>query len=129
MVNYKNINIGVDYFYKKDIIMLNSLIKKISFMNKMNDSIPILWDAKNVIVGGLYEFPKPVNVPSLRIISTTNLEKSKKYNVEEGEERSFKTARLFQFNEELEKCFFSGHKVPEPGCKKSNRKYVFGISI
>ena len=124
MVNYKNISTGVDNKVKKDIIILNSLTLKNEFMNKLNDSIPVLWrEDRAVVIGNLYNFPEPIKAASLAVSKETPV--NKKVIADNDLVRTFRTARLFQINEETEKFFFIGHKVPEPGCKKSNRKYVF----
>jgi len=97
-------------------------------MNKLNDSVPVLWrEDRAVIIGNLYQFPEPIKAASLAVSKDTPV--NKKVVADDDQERSFKIARLFQVNEETGKCVFIGHKVPEPGCKKSNRKYVFGLPI
>ena len=96
-------------------------------MCKPNDCTPRVWGKDSVIVNGLYEFSEPVKSASLAVSKDTPA--NKKVVANDDQVRSFKTARLFQVNEELGKFFFIGHKVPENGAKKSNRKYVFGLPI
>ena len=93
-------------------------------MNKQNDSNPILWDAKNVLIGCLYNFSEPVEVPSDTFTGKTA---KKKVCVDDDTIRTFKTGRLSHVDEN--KAYFTGHKVPQNGAKKSNRKYVFGLPI
>ena len=98
------------------------------FMNStQNACSPCAWGTKKLVVGELYEFNEIVSAPSSSIISKKEFEKSKKICLDESEIRNFKTARLFQINEEHNKVFFVGHKVPNSGCKKSNRKYLFSL--
>ena len=92
-----------------------------------NDSASYKWGTDSVTTGNLYEFPEPINVSSIPI--TKDAITKQKICDDSDRVRFFKTGRLIQVNNELGKCFFIGHKIPENGAKKSNRKYIFGLPL
>ncbi len=94
-------------------------------MCKTNNCTLYTWGTDSAVVGNLYQFTETIGAAS--IATSKDKTVNKKVCVDDDQIRLFKTARLFQVNNELEKYFFIGHKVPENGAKKSNRRYVFGL--